>query len=604
MPGRNPFLVAKEYLQTGELPQVRKNALTALAALDDEDSRTLLVDVALTESDLEVREKAVEEIASMPPESIRGVLKLVVNELKVPERARGAYALLGTLRNRGINFEFPRLPVAQRVRLAKSLRDYLSPRRGVKFHFRTLGGVLVGVFMTWLAMIIYCYGALDADLEVGPLVGYLFLVWILTMGIAAASTLFTSPARFYADLKGGALLDIAMAAAVSLGISGVAVMISLLGGRKGLGWQPQYMLLLSAPLVAAGVRVGTLTAFGWARNKGLNRLIQVLVGGSCGLAIYNLSLMASGYAGDAFLGQAWAIIVLCSYGLAAAFSWIDSGSLALPLSSLSGTVASGLTLLTLLFVLFIVIPLPRSKGNDSDLGEFSAPVTKSVDLRHVPRTGAAFLFTTTSDSWVTLSLQDGVGGRSFSWHLTQKTPEGKDEEVKIGSSGAKILAGKYSLLIERGRNVTIFDVLGRVASRFSWVQWEARVLRRPLDSPVLVRVEISFDSTFSISVNPLSQSIKPGKAATYMLGLALGSEQERSVSVNCYFTPHDPGVHMTSPNSLSVTAPSGALNVQTDPKVTKQVYVLTCNGTAPVLNPFPGSHPLQIVPATASLTVE
>ena len=135
MPGRNPFLIAKEYLQANESPRCA-DALTALAALGDPQSRAVLAEAATTEDVAEVRSRAQAEIASMPADDAQEVLKLVLEGLSVPERQRGVYALLSELRNRGMSFDFPDLSLLTRLKLAKALRDYLNPRRAVKFHFR------------------------------------------------------------------------------------------------------------------------------------------------------------------------------------------------------------------------------------------------------------------------------------------------------------------------------------------------------------------------------------------------------------------------------------------------------------------------------------
>jgi hypothetical protein len=380
MPGRNPFLIAKEYVQSGELPQVRKNALTALAALDGPESRALISEVALTESDPEVRERVQAEIASMPVEQARQVLKPALDDLNVPERCRRAYALLGELRNRGMSFDFPNLPVATRLRLAKSMRDHLYPKRGLKFHFRTVRGVLAGTFLAWLAVLVFCIRAFDIHLETGSTLGYLILSCSLAAGIAVGATALTSPVRFYADIKGGGLLDMAMAALVGLGLSFAAALIRLLQWQQ---WPPDFSLLLfSAPLAAAGVRAGTLSAFGWAKSGWRNGLIQMAVGGSCGVAIYDLALMVSGKTGDYFLAVAWMMIVPSSYGLAAAFAWIDSRSAAFPVAPRYARAAAlGLTLVTAVFTLLPLVHLPAA---DIKVEDPLAQAERRIDLRQVP----------------------------------------------------------------------------------------------------------------------------------------------------------------------------------------------------------------------------
>src|SRR5215831_18967944 len=127
MLGPKPFLIANEYLQPGEPQQVRKNAVTALAALGDSESREVLAHNAVTESDPEVRQWVQSEIVKMPREASQQVLALVLRELEVPEKQRSAYLLLGELGNKALSFAFPPLPLSTRLRLAKTMRDSLYP---------------------------------------------------------------------------------------------------------------------------------------------------------------------------------------------------------------------------------------------------------------------------------------------------------------------------------------------------------------------------------------------------------------------------------------------------------------------------------------------
>jgi HEAT repeat protein len=95
-------LIAKEYLSLAEPVQVRKNAVTALAALDDEESRALLAEMAVTDASPEVKQKARDEIVAMPEESSQQILQLVLRDLETEERQRTAYVLLGELSNKGL----------------------------------------------------------------------------------------------------------------------------------------------------------------------------------------------------------------------------------------------------------------------------------------------------------------------------------------------------------------------------------------------------------------------------------------------------------------------------------------------------------------------
>ena len=98
MAQRNPVLIAKEYVQSTEPPAVRKNALTALAALDDPEGWAVLADSALTDPDETVRRLAEEELSRLPSPSARKAIEPVLAMLEVPKKGQRAYALLGRLR--------------------------------------------------------------------------------------------------------------------------------------------------------------------------------------------------------------------------------------------------------------------------------------------------------------------------------------------------------------------------------------------------------------------------------------------------------------------------------------------------------------------------
>jgi hypothetical protein len=466
---RNAFLIAKEYVQPGEAAQVRKNALTAMALLDDPDSRKVLTDVALGDADPGVRERAEAEIASLPPASAKEALGPVLEDLKAPGRQQNAYALLGRLRNRGMAFEFPSLPAAVRVRLAKSLRDYLYPKRDLRFRFRSVKGASAGTFLAWMATMVLCAGPLDIHMDLWSTVGYLFVGWILAACIAIPATCYTSPVRLYADTKGGALLDMLVAALVSLAAAAVCVLIAVSTDEKKVPGVPrQSLLLLLAPLTAAAVRAGTLSAFGIAGTARPNRLMQIAVGGSCGVAVFDLVLMVSGEAGDPFLAGAWMVTILMSYGLAGAFAWIDSRSAALPVSPRYAQVAGlGLTLIAVSFALIPAVPLPSAPVTlDSPALALSA---RDIPLRQVP---GSVIFKNSQAYQITHALDD----------------------YKNYDSDAVQAAGQDQKLVvkHRDKDTSIFEALPQVAKAMSWPQVKARMMRIPPDrGPVLVNVHVT-----------------------------------------------------------------------------------------------------------------
>lgn len=151
----------------------------------------------------------------------------------------------------------------------------------------------------------------------------------------------------------------------------------------------------------------------------------------------------------------------------------------------------------------------------------------------------------------------------------------------------KLTAGEhYKIRIDRKpeESVDILEAVAQAVNRLSWAQLEARVLRRPPPSlPVLVSVEMSFDSTFSISASPTSQSIKPGEVAKYAVTLAAENGYKGVVSVVC--KADEVWLNCTlSPTSLSVTAPTSMVAVRATTLITKGSHSLIFTGTSPFMN--------------------
>src|SRR5262245_32688783 len=199
MAQRNPVLIAKEYVQPTEPPNVRRNALAALAALNVPESWAVLAETALTDKDETVRDQAEDELSHLAAASARNAIEPVLAMLEDADRGRKAYALLGRLRNRGMEFRLPRLGLLQRLKLAKAMRSDLYPKPGFRFHMRTVKGVTSGIALAWIATVIFCVALLDIHLELPSAIAYLFMGWIIAIPLAMIATIYTSPARYYAD---------------------------------------------------------------------------------------------------------------------------------------------------------------------------------------------------------------------------------------------------------------------------------------------------------------------------------------------------------------------------------------------------------------------
>jgi hypothetical protein len=493
MPGRNPFLIAKDYLNPNESVQVRKNAVTALAALDDEESRALLAEKAVTDESAEVKQKARDEIADMPVESSQQILKLVLRDLSVEDRQRTAYIMLGELRNKGLKFKFPSISLFARIGLAKDMRDHLYPRRGARFWFRTLPGTLFGVVVSWVGVLLFCAG-LKLLPDMATSLVFLLLAGLLTIAVAIGATFLSSPARLYPDWIGSALLQMGIAA----GIVFVLAVLALLIAMANVNDLRPYFLLLCAPAVAAAVRAGTLAAFGLAEPRLLNRIIQTLVGGTCGVAVYELLIIATRKNQIGFYAGVWQWIVLASYGLAAAYAWIDSTSK--PRRVVPRLLTATTILVFLLCAIFNLAQLIPPKEQDlqgkgsqraaesaTDLGTIQDDF-RSIPISHLP---ATFTFSIPRRVMLSASLNPSYAGYLS---LTPINTSDVHEPYVIQYLDPDTEYKLTAVPSPQGQHPNIFSET-KLVKKMSWTEFKQKVKRVPVaeDEPrVAVRLNLQF----------------------------------------------------------------------------------------------------------------
>jgi len=336
--------IIEEFLRAGT-PQIRKNSLTALAILDDDESARLIANTAIHDEDLSVRERAAIETVSIGeklPETIVGILTEVFQQKDQPKQQQRAYAILGRLRSKGVKIPRTHLPWGSRMWLAGSMFFYTYPVRNWSFCFRSwkpgLLGTLVGMipFLTYLV-----FSNKPITLETSGLI-VLAGMGILTLGtlITIFSTQFTTPINF--QLRRSAALVVELLVSFLCPIV-CSLLILIVLGLIPLLWDLSYRFVssgvpLAIPMVAllaALVRLGTLLAFGRfslvkkPKVKTWNWFVQVtggtLAGGSI-LAISAALLIADAESHQEnvtyWIGFLASLAV--TVGLACAFARIDS----------------------------------------------------------------------------------------------------------------------------------------------------------------------------------------------------------------------------------------------------------------------------------------
>lgn len=334
--------IMEEFLRSGT-PQVRRNALTALAVVDDEASARLIARAAIEDEDAAVRRRAEEESLSLGENSLRPVNAVFLRALKSPEfqKQQRAYAMLGRLKSKGIAMPPPQMPWGSRMRLAGSMSSYLYPVRSLSFRLRSwqsgLLGTLLGLLPFIIFMIIYLRGDGASKVQIAAVVGVSSLA-VLVVGAVSAifATQFTTPISLQLRPFAATLVEL-MATFVCVLTGGLLLVllivffwntVSIFRGSFGL-------VLLFVPLIAimAGtVRLGTVLAFASRLNFSKassisNWLVQIIFGTATGslfaTSIYLLfKLNASPYDLDLYKGL-WLASLAVVVGLANAFAKID-----------------------------------------------------------------------------------------------------------------------------------------------------------------------------------------------------------------------------------------------------------------------------------------
>jgi hypothetical protein len=469
MRSRNPTSIVKEYLEPTEPVQVRKNAVTALAALGDEESLALLVDSALNDGDAAVKERAEEEIAALSPAEGTKALQPILDGLKQKTRHPDAYALLGRLRSRGMSVHFPHLGMVTRLRLARLLRNKVYPKRGIRFFFRTTGSMSLGMLVAVLPISVYFMAILDITASsdfVGGTFGFYLVGWVLALPLVALATIYTSPLRYEVDIKGSAILDMLVAGLVCGSIAGLCVLAWASDHQEwGSSLGLPLMVLGGVTLGAAAVRGGTLAGFGILRGKWPNYLAQMILGGLCGVAVYDLAAIALGRTEEPFVSLGWIWTYLGGFALAGAYAKIDAEPRPRSVVSWPGRIpAFALAAVALSIGLFALIPGKHAPPiNLGKIGKL--PV--EIPLRNVP---VAIDFV--NDIQVEAALDNSM-----------YTVEAKKRPNNISE-----------FLIQRNHAVTgsqLWEAVPELTKILSWPQLKARIKRTPpVDGPVMVTVSI------------------------------------------------------------------------------------------------------------------
>jgi len=247
----NPLEIIIEFLNS-ETPQLRRNAMTALANLHDSEAVKYMVQTALTDKDESVRARAEDELANLDEQSLTMLSKDFITRLGDKSESLPAYALLGRLRSRGLQLKLESLNWLRTLYLEFGLFKYVYPKRGWAFYFRSFmpaikAGLMASVvYIIFFALLHYrinvllpkkfSLSLLETNVELNDLIyagiGMTLLIPLITFRTLALD--------LYADKYKGALIESIWAALAGLllGITvsggfGIALMFAMVAVRMG-----------------------------------------------------------------------------------------------------------------------------------------------------------------------------------------------------------------------------------------------------------------------------------------------------------------------------------------------------------------------------------
>jgi hypothetical protein len=320
---RDPVVLVDEFLRS-EDPRLRKNAIVALGTIGGQASTERLIEIALRDTDPQVREAAQTELIALLGTGEQALLDIYEKSRHDKQRRNEIYALLGRLRACGARVKAPR----DAMRPAFLLFFTAYPTRGWKFYFRTLPASMGGALATLLIMqLILGVVARSADLSGGvnsDVVTNGVIGAILGVIAAQLAALFTTAYPLHVSTRRGLLVEILYAVGPPFLSFGSFVLLYALQSGKGEAGVLWPAAILFVVLIASS-RALTILASGTAKSRFRNVLISTATGtGGTMIVLTTIIAPLARIMGARDLSETWAIFLPMCGALSAAFAAIDA----------------------------------------------------------------------------------------------------------------------------------------------------------------------------------------------------------------------------------------------------------------------------------------
>ena len=426
---RSSLAVINEFLRAGG--ESRKNAVTALAALNTDESLRQLVEVATTDADPDVRKQAEREITGLDLSSDGRVVACLQAALNDRKKRQAAYALLGRLRNQGALIPTKRLPFLTSLRLAASVGSYLAPRRDFLFRTRGVKPAVVGGAIGFVVLVMLMLMVLGLT-DMGSLSQIFFLC--AAFWVSSGLTLSQREPGMTFQYKRWAAVVVELIWAVVGGAAAALIFVGFVGLYQS-GWLSMLipLKLMGKMAILGGVaRFGTLVSFGVFNRSQMDRYAQGIVAVACGLVFITAVPLSLGLVGDRYSQINWLVLFPTAFAVAWTLASIDlSPYPRRPLFPKALAIAASATVLGIVLAA-AVISVPRSQSQ----GPSQAALI-------VPTGDGHGLYSFTSDQPIKIQIRE-----TMHQHLSARIAGTSCRLSLLDFSGARIAFDTFNPRIE------------------------------------------------------------------------------------------------------------------------------------------------------------
>jgi hypothetical protein len=324
---RDIISIVEEYMRSAE-PQLRRNAITALAAINSAESISGLVRVTLSDGDEPVVQHAVAELLKLKEESLARAVGELILALEKPLEQQRAYYILGMLYGAGVKVTLPKQRLSVRLRLDASQRSAHWQARKWKERIRAWKPALYGYLGGMMALVSIV--SISIGLNWDSFLPALALCAILGALVAIFSTQGTKPIGHQIDRVASLAVEFGSAACGAFVFVPVFVVLAPLFnlsffGRHTWNWKALAMMgtwALGLGIFVGVMRIGTALTYGSMRTRRGNQLAQCVIGGMCGMSMVTAVALINMRQGVS--GPFWPLLFPIAFGVSNAFAAIDS----------------------------------------------------------------------------------------------------------------------------------------------------------------------------------------------------------------------------------------------------------------------------------------